>query len=799
MSEKTTLITSDRPNIEKPTHGDGMGYRPRVVVKFRDYVDLPYEDGVEKQLQERQIGAWDRVAEEFPRATLKRLFTSVEADQIRKTVDRATRLDPDYEPPNFLTYFVVDTPPGKDPQILAEKLAEWRTVQTAYVEGGPTPPPQLVNAGDDPRFPNQGYLDPAPDGIDAEFGWNGGPGIPGADGAGVSFVDMEQGWMLNHEDLNAAGITMISGVNKQYRPHGTSVLGEVVAVDNTVGGVGIAPAAAARVVSQWRTATTYNTSDAILSAVASLGFGDVLLLEAQTTMPGTTFLPVEVELAVYDTIRLGSALGVLVVEAAGNGGNDLDLLTDAGGHQVLNRMSPHFRDSGALMVGAGSSAAPHSRLSFSNFGSRIDCFGWGEQVDTCNCDGAGTLSTYTSTFGGTSSASPIVAGAALVVQGVAEATLGYRFSPRQLREILSDPANGTPAAVPATDRIGVMPDLHAILGGPLLAAAPDVYVRDFVGDTGDPHSGAISASPDIILLPATVADPQVSFGQGSGTENSNTLGHEATAGMPNYIYVRMRNRGGSAAANVVATVYWSPVTTLLTPDLWTLVGSVTLPSVPAGDLLTVSDALVWPAAAIPGTGHYCFVGIIGNAADPAPAPADFLDWNKFRLFIRANNNVTWRNFNVVSSTPAPAPGIPEGFVALPFLAPGAPDRARRMGLEVVARLPEGARAMLEMPLYMADACRERTPFLKVDEKQDRGLLPVNPHGLRKVADFLFPAKSRAAMRLLVHIPDKYRRNEYEVFVRQLFEGEEIGRVTWRLGPPRDKPAGKGAKRKVGAR
>jgi serine protease len=58
-------------------------------------------------------------------------------------------------------------------------------------------PPPTVNAGDDPRNTNQGYLDAAPKGINARYAW----GFPGGDGAGANVVDMEQGWNLNHEDL----------------------------------------------------------------------------------------------------------------------------------------------------------------------------------------------------------------------------------------------------------------------------------------------------------------------------------------------------------------------------------------------------------------------------------------------------------------------------------------------------------------------------------------------------------------------------------------------------------------------
>lgn len=773
----------------EPSEKEVIGYRPRVVVKFHDYVEIPYEDGVEDYFEKLQIGPWNRLTEEFPGITFRRLYTVLDSEEIRALVDRATDLDRTYRPPNLLTYFVVDCPPGIEADALVKALLSWHTVQTAYFDP-PGDEPQ-VTPGDDPRSGNQIYLDPAPDGIDAEFAWPrpDGTGFPGGDGTGLRVIDLERGWTLNHEDLAGHGATLLHGsILDGSRNHGTAVLGEICAVDNTLGCVGIAPYVASVDATSYWGSTRPN---AILAAIANLSFGDVLLLEAQlnVTVGPTTWqmMPIEVLDAEFDTIRLATALGILVVEAAGNGVNDLDTYTDAAGNAVLNRTAPGFRDSGAILVGAASSTTPHTRLGFSNFGSRIDCYAWGENVDTCASNSAGATTLYTGTFSGTSSASPIITGAALIVQGIAEASLGYRFNPRQVRAILSDPATGTASNNPAVDRIGVMPNLQAIIQN-VLNLVPDVYIRDFVGDTGDPHTGPISASPDIILRPTAVANPQASFGQGSGTENSSTLGYEAEAGQDNLIYVRVLNRGGSPAANVVATVFWSPVATLLTPDLWTLVGSVAIPNVPTGDVLTVSDAITWSAADIPSTGHYCLVGLIGNADDPAPDPADFLNWDNYRRFIRENNNVTWRNFNVVDNEPDPEAGDPADYVALPFLAAGAPDRARLMRLEVVARLPRGSRALLEAPLYIADAMAERSPFLKLDEKRRVARLPLNPYGRTILGEALFPAKWREKLRLLVHIPKELRKNEYEVFVRQLYEDEEVGRITWRLVPPdRKKP------------
>jgi hypothetical protein len=523
-----------------------------------------------------------------------------------------------------------------------------------------------------------------------------------------------------------------------------------------------------------------------------MSFGDVLLLEAQTKIGGAgPTLPVEVEQAEFDVIRLATAVGVIVVEAAGNGGRNLDTWADAAGAQPLNRASAAFRDSGAIMVGAATSAYPHARRVGSNFGSRIDCYGWGENVDTTGDGWMGTATTdYTSSFHGTSSAVAIVAGAAVCVQGAAAAS-GFRYSPLQMRSVLANPVSGTPSAHPIStpygppaDLIGVMPNLRKILQDDL-GVAPDVYMRDHVGDDGAPHTGSIASSPDIILRPNAEMNPQGSFGQGSGAENSDTLGAQVEVGHDNFVYVRVLNRGGSAAANVSATVYWAPVATLVTPNLWTQIGSVLIPSVPAGNQLTVSNAIVWSSAAIPGAGHYCLVGLVGTAADPAPLLADLNDWTTFERFIRENNNVTWRNINVVSNVPPPSSARSDA-IRLAFMAVGAPRTAVVMQLSVVGRLPEGARLTLLAPDHLLDSLRVprgRVPRRRKSERHS--LIPLNPHGRSDLGHALFPADVRYQLELLAAIPEQYRVHTYEVSVRQSYQGAEVGRVTWLIGPERE--------------
>jgi serine protease len=638
---------------------------------------------------------------------------------------------------------------------------------------------------------DQSYLDAAPDGIDAEYAWT----FVGGDGAGQRLIDLEQGWTLDHEDIVAHGATRLHGkIQASSRGHGTSVLGEICAVDNTLGCVGIMPNIASVDVVSFNGSTRPN---ALLAAITNLSFGDVLLLEAQVWLNGTLlFGPIEAYDAEYEAIRLATALGIIVVEAGGNGTNngstpplDMDTYTTLSGLAIFNRdpANPDFRDSGAIIVTAATSTAPHTRLAYGPHGRRIDCYAWRENINTLSSDATGSTTDYRNNFDGTSGASPLITGAALAVQGRAQAQLGFRFSPRQMRATLSNPATGTPPAATEMTRMGVITNLRSIFDT-VFNTAPDVYIRDFVGDVGEPHTGTISASPDIILRPTAVANPQVAFGASSGTENNATLGSTAEIGQDNYIYVRVLNQGGSAAMNVTAKVFWSPVATLVTPDFWTLVGTTILPNVPIGEQLTVSDAIVWQQADIPAQGHYCFVGLIGNAADPAPEPADFLDWDNFRRFIRENNNVAWRNFNVEDNDPDVEDlTVPQGFQALKFLAPGAPDKVRYIALEITGKLPDGAKAMLEVPLVFYERLHEHHQLGKVSIDRERAvaLIPVNPHGRMHFGEILFPAKSRTALRLLIQIPEKHRKRTYQISVQQIWESEEVGRVMWQLQPKKE--------------
>jgi hypothetical protein len=288
-------------------------------------------------------------------------------------------------------------------------------------------------------------------------------------------------------------------------------------VDNQLGGVGIVPGAKGRVISQFRADWSYNTPDTILDAVAHMSFGDILLLEAQERDPTgmNGYMPVEVADATFEAIQVATSLGIIVVEAASNGAVDLDAYTDLWGKHIFDRSSPDYRESGAIMVGGCNSWVPHTRWYSSNHGSRIDVYAWAEAVDTTDTDEAtASENWYTSWFGGTSGASPIVVGAAAILQGISSATRGFKIGPLEMRNLLA--INGTPSSDPAFDRIGVMPNLKLIIDTVFnnnTNHTPDIYIRDRVTDTGDTTTGGVSSSPDIIVRQHPIPNPSTASGQ----------------------------------------------------------------------------------------------------------------------------------------------------------------------------------------------------------------------------------------------------------------------------------------------
>ena len=189
----------------------GSGYSPRVVVKYRDDVKLPYDDRIDGALDDLPDGHWRRIKQRFPGITIRVLINSITPSEIRELVAEAKRRDDSYQPPNFLTFYVVDLPAKVDADELVKALLSWRIVETAYFDPPGRDPHRTVAKAplcfNDPFLAMPSHLDPGEVGIDAFFAWS----QPGGKGEATRIIDLERGWTLNHVDLNAHGALRLGG------------------------------------------------------------------------------------------------------------------------------------------------------------------------------------------------------------------------------------------------------------------------------------------------------------------------------------------------------------------------------------------------------------------------------------------------------------------------------------------------------------------------------------------------------------------------------------------------------------
>jgi hypothetical protein len=437
---------------------------PKIVTKVQDNIAVNLEQGETLSLDQLAslagpFGVSPVVTVMntlLPSLVFKKVFDLLNSNQIQNLINLALQNDASYVSPQFQNFLQIDCPPGFDTELLVNTLKSWAGViewaHTVSVEDA------NVIGTTNPFFNQQLYLSPAPVGIGVQSAW-----LRGADGANVRFIDIEQAWFLLHEDL-PQNIPLLHG---QIRPtdqgHGTAVLGVVTAIDNNIGVVGISPQANASLISVFNTAA----ADEIMLATSILSPGDVILLEF--TVGGGR--PAELNPEIFEAIKLATLVGVIVVEAAGNINLDLDTVVDDAGRRVLSRLAPaEFKESGAILVGACRSAVPHSKwqdslTTGSNFGSRIDCHAWGENVFTSGLQISNPSANSYFNFSGTSSASAIIAGVCVLIQDLQKRigfNPGFPFSPMFMRQIVNDPANGTPS-FSIFDRIGSMPDLNKIV------------------------------------------------------------------------------------------------------------------------------------------------------------------------------------------------------------------------------------------------------------------------------------------------------------------------------------------------
>jgi len=440
--------------------------------------------------------------------------------------------------PDLSLFYRVEAPYERLSE-LAEQVRQNDGFEAAYIKPFSERPQfnAQVPANEDPSpvTPDftklQGYLDPAPGGVDARHAWT----FDGGNGDGVGIIDIEGAWRFSHEALSQLG-GVAGGVQEtdlEWRNHGTAVLGVMGGAGKGFGVTGICPGAAIRSISHSGPGQT--TATAIRQATDLLSPGDIILLEAHRPGPQSPtpfmsnpqqqgYIAIEWWPDDYAAIVYAVRKGIIVVGAAGNGSVSLDAPIYDQNPTAFGGFGPFpswwrnpFRrselDSGAILVGAGAPPAGNfgpdrSRLAFSNFGLALDAQGWGHGVVST---GYGDLQGprffedlwYTRDFNGTSSASPIVVGALACLQGAIKKAGGQSLTSMDARRLLR--GTGSPQDQPpgqgGPERIGNRPDLRQLLSNKGIGPKPiseGQVPQEHKDDTQGIEDKAKDNEPDVV-------------------------------------------------------------------------------------------------------------------------------------------------------------------------------------------------------------------------------------------------------------------------------------------------------------
>lgn len=182
-------------------------------------------------------------------------------------------------------------------------------------------------------------------------------------------------------------------------------------------------------------------------------------------------------------------------------------------------------------------------------------------------------------------------------------------------------------------------DNHRVLNNTALTVAnfrcsgrnrSDAWMKDTWSDTGaepDPAQAAMAMWQSPYIWVRNTADTNLTHKH----QHQNPI-----EGQVNFVYTKIHNGGGAATGNL--ELYAAPASTGLSwPGSWTLVQSQALTLAASATRIVKTD---WTP---PGEGHYCMIARWSSAADPmAAAETSNIDANT-----RANNNIIWRNVNVI--------------------------------------------------------------------------------------------------------------------------------------------------------
>lgn len=462
-----------------------------LLAKFEDSVRARIsQKGLFSEMRESRMTSVEAIASSYS-AGFRQILNSTSCPNLDVLLNEAASRSGVAQPDLEGLYQVTFPPTLSGQELLNLRSDLLASADVEYVElriAGPGAPPSVTPDYSTGPAPSQAlYRGPDPGGnFDIAHGL-------GIIGSGIRLSEVSVAFNFRHEEF----VTEVIGTNAPteiegyvsdgagewdaWVDHGTATMSQNLAPDNGFGVTGMSHGADGQFYRSYRRSGIALISEldegycnALADSVAN-GQGNVVYLEHQTASRfpddppdlGTLIPsggPMEIQETAYLITQCGTDAGVVVLMPAGNA--ELNLDTNANSFVQAWRARS---DSGAIIVGAGTADLQHNRALWSHpfwtgssFGSRVNLQGWGESVVAA---GYGLLDQvdgdidrrYIDIFNGTSSATPMVAGAAVLTQ---EAALGQgipALDSREMRAFLA--ATGVPQGTAVAGNVGPFVDV----------------------------------------------------------------------------------------------------------------------------------------------------------------------------------------------------------------------------------------------------------------------------------------------------------------------------------------------------
>ena len=291
----------------------------------------------------------------------------------------------------------------------------------------------------------------------------------------------------------------------------------------------------------------------------------------------------------------------------------------------------------------------------------------------------------------------------------------------------------------------------------------DLYISDSPADVGDiPSPIPHWTSPDIWVRNADIAD-------GDDPE----LGHQAPINaVPNYLYVRVHNRGtapAAAGAFSLEAFRCDPGTGMIWPTHFQSLGSLVVNQpIPASGVVRVGP-FIWTPQIV---GHECLLAVVHGADDPA-VTATLTSPVRHDQLVRFDNNVGQRNVS-------PQMAVPGGKVKFSLsLRGGMAPSSNDWELDAGA-LPADTMITIKTPHRMTEDAAI-VGFETTAESRVKTTMTLVGGQVGRISGFALEPSDRVGIEIVVDFSHNAEHlAQYPLVATQYQDGEIAGRLTMQI-------------------